>query len=327
MLTATYPSLRLRRLRRTKQMRALVRETRVTVDNLIHPIFIKAGNNIKQPISSMPGHAQLSLDYLAEEIAECQALGINNLLLFGIPEKKDAIGSDSLKDDGIVQQGIRLIKSLAPDILIIADLCFCEYADHGHCGVIDHDHQTVDNDATLPLLVKQAVSLAKAGADIIAPSGMMDGMVQAIRVGLDKAGFSQIPILSYAVKYASSFYGPFREAAEGAPQFGDRRDYQMDPANSSEALREATLDIQEGADMLMVKPAQNYLDIIFRVKQAYPEIPMCAYQVSGEFAMIKAAAKNGWINEEAVMLESLLSIKRAGADFIITYFAKQFASL
>lgn len=327
MSSAGFPSLRLRRLRRNSAMRSLVRENQVTLQNLVHPIFVKAGENINNPIGAMPGHAQLSLDCLLQEIKSCQDLGIKNFLLFGIPAEKDAKGSAALDDQGVVQQAIRLIKSKVPDSLVIADLCFCEYTDHGHCGAIDVERQTVDNDVTLPLLVAQAVSLSRAGADIIAPSGMMDGMVQAIRSGLDAQGFSCIPILSYAVKYASSFYGPFREAAEGAPQFGDRRDYQMDPANSAEALREASLDVQEGADMLMVKPAQNYLDILFRVKQAYPEIPLCAYQVSGEYAMIKAAAEKGWIDENAVMQESLLSIKRAGADFIITYFVKQFARM
>jgi porphobilinogen synthase len=275
----------------------------------------------------MPGHFQLSLDYLPAEIEEIKQLNIPAVILFGLPSKKDPMGSSALDDNGIIQQAIKLIKKIAPELLVITDLCFCEYTDHGHCGVINLDNQTVDNDKTLELLGKQAVSHARAGADIIAPSGMMDGMVKTIRAALDENHFQDIPILSYAVKYASAFYGPFRVAAEGAPQFGDRKTYQMNPANANEALREAALDVAEGADMLMVKPAQNYLDMIYRVKQSFPSLPMCAYQVSGEFAMIKAAGEKNWIDEKAVMMESLLAIKRAGADFIITYFAKEFAQL
>lgn len=319
--------IRMRRLRKTPALRQLVQENTVSVSDLVMPLFLKAGKNIKHPISSMQGHHQLSLDYLPAEIADIQALKIPAVLLFGIPEKKDATGSHSWESQGVVQEAIRIIKKMAPELLVITDLCFCEYTDHGHCGVIDEQHETVHNDKTLELLAKQAVSHAKAGADIIAPSGMMDGMVHAIRTALDQYHFEDVPILSYAVKYASSFYGPFREAAEGAPQFGDRKTYQMNPANGREALREAELDVMEGADMLMVKPAQSYLDVIYRVKQAFPEMPLCAYQVSGEFAMIKAAAEKKWINHDAAMLESLLSIKRAGADFIITYFAKEFARL
>lgn len=318
-------SSRLRRLRRTPQLRSLVQENHVSVSNLVLPLFIKAGNNIKNPISSMPGHFQLSLDQLPPEIGEIKQLNIPAVILFGIPEKKDAMGSAALDDSGVIQQAIKLIKKIAPELLVITDLCFCEYTDHGHCGVINLDSKTVDNDKTLGLLGKQAVSHARAGADVIAPSGMMDGMVKAIRTALNENHFQDIPILSYAVKYASAFYGPFRDAAEGAPQFGDRKTYQMNPANANEALREAALDVAEGADMLMVKPAQNYLDIIYRVKQHFPELPMCAYQVSGEFAMIKAAAEKNWIDEQSAMMESLLAIKRAGADFIITYFAKEFA--
>lgn len=325
MNTSVFPIVRSRRLRKTQALRDLVSETRVSVSDLVLPLFVKAGKNIKNPISSMPGHYQLSLDNLNEEVAEITRLKIPAVILFGIPENKDATGSDALEESGIVQQAIRKIKRLAPELLVIADVCFCEYTDHGHCGVIDLQTQQVHNDETLPLLAKQAVSLAKAGADVIAPSGMMDGMVQTIRAGLDEANFTDIPILSYAVKYASSFYGPFREAAEGAPQFGDRRSYQMNPANANEALKEAAQDVLEGADMLMVKPAQPYSDIIYRVKQAHPALPLGAYQVSGEFAMIKAAAEKGWVDEKQVMMESLLSIKRAGADFIITYFAKEFA--
>ncbi len=323
---AGFPVSRARRLRRTPHLRSLLQENAVTVADLVLPLFIKAGNNIKNPISSMPGHFQLSLDHLSAEIEEIKQLNIPAVILFGIPEKKDAMGSGALDDNGIIQQSIKLIKKIAPELLVITDLCFCEYTDHGHCGVINLDNQTVDNDKTLELLAKQAVSHARAGADIIAPSGMMDGMVKTIRAALDENHFHDIPILSYAVKYASSFYGPFRVAVEGVPQFGDRRTYQMNPANANEALREAALDVAEGADMLMVKPAQNYLDIIYRVKQQFPALPMCAYQVSGEFAMIKAAGEKNWIDEKAAMMESLLAIKRAGADFIITYFAKEVAA-
>lgn len=322
-----FPVSRMRRLRRTPQLRSLIQENTITVADLVLPLFIKAGHNIKNPISSMPGHFQLSLDHLPAEIEEIKKLNIPAVILFGIPEKKDAMGSVALDDNGIIQQSIKSIKKIAPALLVITDLCFCEYTDHGHCGVINLNNQTVDNDKTLELLGKQAVSHARAGADIIAPSGMMDGMVKAIRTALDENDFQDIPILSYAVKYASSFYGPFRVAAEGVPQFGDRKTYQMNPANANEALREAALDVAEGADMLMVKPAQNYLDIIYRVKQSFPSLPMCAYQVSGEFAMIKAAAEKNWIDEKAVMMESLLAIKRAGADFIVTYFAKEVAQL
>ena len=318
-------SIRPRRLRKNAAMRALLQENQVFVSNLVLPLFIKAGRNIRYPILSMPGHFQLSLDHLEKEIKEIQQLKIPAVILFGIPDKKDAIGSRALDDDNVIQEAVRIIKKIAPELLAITDLCFCEYTDHGHCGVIKNND--VDNDATLLLLAKQAVSHAKAGADIIAPSGMMDGMVRAIRGALDANHFEDIPILSYAVKYASSFYGPFREAAEGAPQFGDRKTYQMNPANTNEALREAALDVAEGADMLMVKPAQNYLDIIYRIKKQFPEMPLGAYQVSGEFAMIKAAAEKKWIDHDTAMYESLLAIKRAGADFIITYFAKAFALL
>lgn len=318
--------IRMRRLRKTPAIRRLVQENSVSVSDLVLPLFIKAGNNIKNPITSMPGHFQLSLDQLPAEIADIQALKIPAIILFAIPAKKDAMGSAAWDDHGVIQEAVRIIKKTAPEILVITDVCFCEYTDHGHCGVWDAKNKSVDNDKTLELLAKQAISHAKAGADIVAPSGMMDNMVQAIRTGLDAAGFNDIPILSYAVKYASCFYGPFREAAEGAPQYGDRKSYQMNPANANEALKEAELDVLEGADMLMVKPAQNYLDIIYRIKQAFPEMPLGAYQVSGEFAMIKAAAEKKWIDHDAAMMESLLSIKRAGADFIITYFAKEFAA-
>ncbi|EKD78142.1 MAG: hypothetical protein ACD_42C00027G0002 [uncultured bacterium] len=323
---SAFPQVRPRRLRATAALRNLVQENQVTVSNLVLPLFIKAGNNIKNHIASMPGYFQLSLDYLPQEIEAIKNLKIPAVILFGIPEKKDARGLVSCDDHGVIQQAVTLIKKIAPDLLVITDVCLCEYTDHGHCGVVDLEKKSIDNDKTLELLKKQSISYAKAGADIIAPSGMMDGMVQAIRAALDENHFENIPILSYAVKYASSFYGPFREAAEGAPQWGDRKSYQMNPANAAEALREAKLDVLEGADMLMVKPAQHYLDIVYRVKQQFPEIPLCAYQVSGEFAMIKAAAEKNWINHDAAMRESLLSIKRAGADFIITYFAKEFAA-
>jgi porphobilinogen synthase len=315
-----------RRLRNHPKLRALLSETTLTVNDLVQPLFITHGANVHKPISTMPGQAQFSVDKVGDEAKAIADLGIPAVLLFGIPESKDAEGSSSWQDDGVIQQAIREIKKTAPDLLVIADVCFCEYTDHGHCGVLC-EKSTVDNDKTLPLLAKQAVSFASAGADILAPSGMMDGMVAVIREGLDEAGFEHLPILSYAVKYASSLYGPFREAAEGSPQFGDRKTYQMNPANSHVALREAELDIQEGADMLMVKPAVNYLDIIYRLKQTFPEMPLGAYHVSGEYAMIKAAAEKEWIDERKVALEILLSIKRAGADFVITYFAKDIATL
>jgi porphobilinogen synthase len=324
---ASFPSLRLRRLRMHPRVRDLVRETILTPLDFVMPLFIKEGADIYNPVHSMPGVFQISLDKLDQEIASIVSLNIPAVLLFGIPAKKDAKGSEGYNSKGIIQNAIRRIKTLAPDLLIITDVCFCEYTDHGHCGIISEAHQTVDNDKTLEILAKQAVTHAQAGADVIAPSGMIDGMVQAIRHALDAKGFSHIPILSYAVKYASSLYGPFREAAEGAPKFGDRRAYQIDPANSNEALSEAALDVEEGADLLMVKPAGFYLDVISRVKQQYPMRPLGAYQVSGEYSMIKAAAKNGWIDENRVMMESLISIKRAGADFIITYFAKDAAKL
>ncbi len=318
-----------RRLRRTASLRNLIRETVLTPYDSILPLFIHSGKGEKKPISSMPGHFQFSLDLLEQEIQEICDLNIPGIILFGIPQQKDASGSDSYHDQGIVQQAIKQIKEQAPDLLVIADVCLCEYTDHGHCGIM-HDkngHHDVDNDSTLELLAKQAASFAKAGCDIVAPSGMMDGMVSAIREGLDQNQFSEIPILSYAVKYNSSFYGPFREAAESSPQFGNRKTYQMDYANQNEAMKEASLDVAEGADMLMVKPALSYLDVISRCKQYFPEYPLGAYQVSGEYSMIKAAAEKGWIDEEAVMLETLTAIKRAGADFIINYFAKPLARI
>ncbi|OGT51089.1 MAG: delta-aminolevulinic acid dehydratase [Gammaproteobacteria bacterium RIFCSPHIGHO2_12_FULL_42_13] len=315
--------MRLRRLRKTPALRSLVQENTVSITDLVFPLFIKAGKNLRHPISSMPGHFQFSVDQLEQEISEIVSLKIPGVILFGIPAEKDAMGSDSLSDNGIIPQAVRAIKKIAPTLLVITDVCLCEYTDHGHCGVIENND--LHNDKTLALLEKQVISHAKAGVDVIAPSGMIDHAVRRLRSILDQHHFETIPILSYAVKYASSLYGPFREAAEGAPKFGDRKTYQMNPANTCEAIREVQLDIEEGADMIMVKPAQNFLDVIFRVKQRFPEVPLGAYQVSGEFAMIKAAAEKGWIDGNAVMQESLLAIKRAGADFIITYFAKEFA--
>lgn len=316
-----FPITRLRRLRQTSVIRSLVRETEISTKNLIYPLFIKAGSKIKNPIQSMPGQYQFSLDNLLPEIEAIANKNIAGIILFGIPDTKDAIGSLSYDENGIIQQALHLIKQNFPNLLVITDVCLCEYTDHGHCGVLkDHD---VENDPTLALLAKQAVSHAQAGADIIAPSGMMDGMVMSIRSALDGADFKNIPILSYATKFSSALYGPFREAAESTPSFGDRKTYQMDPANRNQGLREANLDLQEGADMLMVKPAGFYLDVLHSIKQNHPGVPLAAYQVSGEYAMIKAAAAQGWINEQAIVAESLLSIKRAGADFIISYFAKE----
>lgn len=321
------PTHRPRRLREHPKLRDLMRETTLSVNDLILPLFIKSGLSQKVAIPSMPGHFQLGLDDLETEIKEIISLGIPGVILFGIPQRKDSVGTAACEDDGIVQKAVAVIKKIAPNLLVITDLCLCEYTDHGHCGALKqhHGNWTVDNDATLALLVKQAQSHAKAGADVIAPSGMMDGMVAAIRQGLDEIGYHHIPILSYSAKYCSAFYSPFRDAAESAPGFGDRRGYQMDIANANEALRETALDISEGADMLMVKPAGAYLDIIYRVKQAHPSIPLAAYQVSGEFAMIKAAALNGWLDEKKIALETLIAIKRAEADFILTYFAKDVA--
>lgn len=315
--------LRLTRLRSNPATRALVRETRLHAQQLIMPLFISEELTAPKEISAMPGQYQLSLDCLPKEIETLSSLGIQAVLLFGIPKHKDACGSESFNDEGIIQQAIRKIRSVNKDILIISDLCFCEYTDHGHCGVVSDER--IDNDKTLELLAKQAISHAKAGADWVAPSGMTDGMVSAIRAALDSAGYQNIPILSYSAKYCSCLYGPFREAAQGAPKFGDRKSYQMDPANSNEAIRETALDLDEGADMIMVKPAGYYLDIIAKMKQNFPDVPLCAYQVSGEYSMIKIAAQHQLINEEQAMIESLIAIKRSGADFIITYFAKDVA--
>lgn len=324
-MTSYHLPLRLKRLRQTDAARAMLQETHLHTEQFIAPIFISETITNKQEIKSMPGQFQLPLNGLEAEIDELAALGIKAVLLFGIPAHKDDIGSASFDDNGIVQQAIRIIRKHNPDMLIISDLCFCEYTSHGHCGVLQGE--VIDNDKTLELLARQAVSHAKAGADWVAPSGMTDGMVIAIREALDGAGLNNTVILSYAVKYCSSMYGPFREAAQGAPQFGNRKSYQMNPANSEEALREAALDIAEGADLIMVKPAINYLDIILKLKQNFPEIPLCAYQVSGEYSMLKFAGAQGLINEEQAMVESLLAIKRAGADLIITYFAKDIARL
>lgn len=316
--------IRPRRLRRTAAIRSMVRETRLDVADLIYPLFVCPGEGVRREIGSMPGVFNLSVDELVKEAEAAKRDGITSLIIFGLPESKDAEGSDAWAEDGITQRSIRAIKREVRDVVVIADNCLCEYTDHGHCGVIENND--VANDPTLQLLGKTAVSQAQAGADIIAPSGMMDGMVAAIRSSLDAAGLSEIPILSYAMKYASSFYGPFREAADSAPQFGDRRGYQMDPANVREAMREAELDVIEGADMLMVKPALPFLDVIRAAKEEF-DLPLAAYQVSGEYSQIKAAGRLGWIDEERVMMESLTSIKRAGADLILTYFAREVTRL
>jgi porphobilinogen synthase len=322
-----FPTVRLRRLRQHPLLRDLVRETTLSSRDLILPLFVRPGRGIKKEITSMPGNFQLSVDRLVEEVGSAVELGLKTFILFGIPGQKDAIGSSALEDTGIVQQSLRALREVYKDsVLLITDECFCEYTDHGHCGVLsDHGGRLdLDNDATLPLLAKQCVSHARAGADLVAPSCMLDGMVRTIRNGLDEAGFKNLPIMSYAAKYASGFYGPFRDAAESPPQFGDRNSYQMDPANSDEALREVALDLAEGADIVMVKPALAYLDIIRRVKDRFG-VPLAAYNVSGEFAMVKAAAQKGWIDERRVAMEILISIKRAGADMILTYFARDAA--
>jgi porphobilinogen synthase len=322
---AGFPTTRLRRLRYDPRVRQLVQRTQLSPGKLILPLFVRTGNNIRQEIASMPGNFQLSVDQLALEAREVAKLGIGGVILFGIPEQKDATGSDACSDRGIVQQAVQAVKEAAPGLLAITDVCFCEYTDHGHCGPLAKTagRMDVDNDATLELLGKQAVSHARAGSDMLAPSGMMDGMVSAIRRSLDAAGFSHLPILSYAAKYSSAFYGPFREAAESAPHFGDRRSYQMDPASDpGQALREVELDLAEGADIIMVKPALAYLDIIRQVADRFPGVPLAAYNVSGEFSLVKAAAKQGWIDERAVAMEMLTAIHRAGAEIILTYWAK-----
>ncbi len=319
-----YPRRRMRRLRRTPTIRAMRRETRLLADDFIYPLFIVDRGDQAGPVSSMPGVSRLRIEDLDREVEGILSAGLRSVLLFGLPTKKDATGSTGCGDDNIVSQATARIKELTDRLVVMTDVCLCEYTDHGHCGVVRDG--AIDNDETLSALSKMAVAHARAGVDFVAPSGMMDGMVGAIRRGLDEAGLSDVGIMSYAVKYASSFYGPFREAADSKPAFGDRRSYQMDPANAREALAEAKLDIDEGADIIMVKPALPYLDVVQRVRDAFPGMPLAAYQVSGEYSMIKAAAKNGWLNERDVVLESLTSIKRAGADLIITYFAREAAS-
>ena len=317
---AIFPQLRLRRLRRTESLRALVRENHVDIGDLVYPMFVVEGRGIKQEIASMPGIFRFSTDQLPPEVVEIARLGIPAVFLFGIPEDKDEIGSGAYHPEGVVQQAIRAIKLAAPELLVVTDVCLCEYTSHGHCGMVANG--SVDNDQTLPLLARTALSHVEAGADIVAPSDMMDGRVRAIREALDEAGFQHLPILSYAAKYASAFYGPFREAVESAPQFGDRRAYQMDPPNLREALREVEQDINEGADIIMIKPALAYLDVIRRVRDTFNH-PLTAYNVSGEYAMVKAAAQQGWLDERQTVLEILTAIKRAGADIIITYHAKE----
>ncbi|MFN0166539.1 MAG: porphobilinogen synthase [Bryobacteraceae bacterium] len=319
-----FPTHRPRRLRGTEAIRTLVRETRLHPGQFILPLFVCPGEGIKREIRSMPGNYQMSVDVLVAECQEVRSLGLGGIILFGLPETKDEIASGAYADDGIVQRAVRAIKRQTPEVLVMTDVCNCEYTSHGHCGrIVDGD---VDNDATIEWLAASAVSHARAGADIVAPSDMMDGRVGAIRQALDQAGFLKTPILAYAAKYASGFYGPFREAAESAPQFGDRRSYQMDPANAREAMKEIALDLEEGADMIMVKPALAYLDIISEARRRF-DVPLAAYQVSGEFSMIMAAANNGWVDGERIMMETLTAIRRAGADFILTYFAKPAAKL
>jgi porphobilinogen synthase len=318
----SFPTQRPRRLRRTEALRNLVRETRITTSGLIYPMFVCPGTNVRQEVASMPGVAQQSVDKLLEECREVESLGIPGVILFGIPESKDATGSSSTSAHGAVQRGVEAIRKANLNLIVVTDVCLCEYTDHGHCGVVEHGE--VANDATLEILANQALSHARAGADIVAPSDMMDGRVGAIRAKLDDHKFENLPILSYAAKYSSAFYGPFREAAQSTPQFGDRRSYQMDPANAREALKEVALDLEEGADMVMVKPALPYLDVIRRVRDAF-DVPVGAYNVSGEYAMVKAAAANGWLDEQRTVLEILTSIQRSGADIILTYHAKDVA--
>ncbi|MEX1247431.1 MAG: porphobilinogen synthase [Anaerolineales bacterium] len=329
----TYPVTRPRRLRFTPTLRRMLRETRLATDNFISPLFVRHGKNVQQEIASMPGIYQWSVERAAKECRELFSLGIPAVILFGIPQEKDPIGLENFAENGIVQQTIKAIKDKVPEMVVVTDVCLCEYTDHGHCGILNraehnHPHLPPDyvlNEPTLEILSKVALSHARAGADIMAPSGMIDGMVAAIRAALDSEQFEHISILSYAVKYASSFYGPFREAAESPPSFGDRKSHQMDPANRREALREAAIDVAEGADILMVKPSLPYLDVIHQVRKAFPELPLAAYNVSGEYSMLKAAADKGWLDEKSVVLETLTSIKRAGADLILTYHAKDAA--
>jgi len=319
-----FPEYRGRRLRKNENFRRLVRETRLSVDDLVYPLFAVPGKGVKKPIGSMPGQFQMSADNIAKEAREAYRMGIGAILLFGIPSKKDEQGTGAFARDGIVQQTIKRVKNEVPELLVITDVCLCEYTSHGHCGIIDKG--VVQNDLTLEVLAETAVSQVKAGADMVAPSAMMDGQILAIREALDENSFDDVPIMAYSAKYASSFYGPFREAAESAPQFGDRRAYQMDPANADEAIREISLDVNEGADIIMVKPALPYLDIICRARQEF-DLPLAAYNVSGEYAMLKAAGQLGWLDEEKAMMESLTAIKRAGADIIITYWAKDVAGV
>ena len=319
-----FPTTRLRRLRRTAALREMFRETVLSAGDFIYPLFIVEGDNLKKEISSMPSQFQLSIDNVLRECEELLGLGIGSVILFGIPNEKDDIGSGAYAADGIIQKATRAIKSRFPEMVVVTDVCLCEYTSHGHCGVVEDGY--VNNDKTLELLAREAVSHAECGADIIAPSDMMDGRIGAIRGALDAGGFENIPIMAYSAKYSSAFYGPFREAAESAPQFGDRKTYQMDFGNSDEALREIALDIQEGADIVMVKPALSYLDVIRRTKDNF-NVPIAAYNVSGEYSMIKAAAERGWIDGERIMMEVLTSIKRAGAEVIITYFAKEAAAI
>ncbi len=317
-----FPITRGRRLRRTASLRRMVRETRLSVDDLIYPMFSTVGRGVKRPIGSMPGIYQQSVDHIVEEAKEVHALGIPAVILFGIPDHKDATGSGAVAPDGIIQTTIRALKDALPELTVITDVCLCEYTSHGHCGILKGEE--VDNDATLPVLVEEALSHTEAGADMVAPSDMMDGRVGAIREALDEADYSHVPIMAYSVKYASAFYGPFREAAESTPSFGDRRGYQMDPANGREGLVEAAMDVEEGADILMVKPAMPYLDVLRSLRDEFDQ-PLAAYQVSGEYSMLKAAIERDWLEEERVVLESLTAIRRAGADLILTYFAKDAA--
>ncbi|NLX23930.1 MAG: porphobilinogen synthase [Phycisphaerae bacterium] len=322
----SFPIHRPRRLRMHPGLRRMVRQTRLSVERLICPLFVRSGTGVRQEIRSMPGQYQWSVDTLVEQCRELAGLGVPAVLLFGIPTHKDAVGSEAYRSDGIVQRAVRAVKEACPELVVITDVCLCEYTDHGHCGVIAERHgvRDVDNDATLPLLVRAAVSHAEAGADVVAPSDMMDGRVGAIRRGLDEAGFAHLPIMAYAAKYASSFYGPFRDAAESPPRFGNRHTYQMDPANGDEAMREVAADIEEGADLVMVKPAVHYLDVLWRVKERFG-LPTAAYHVSGEYACLKAAAANGWIDEKGAVIESTTAIVRAGADLVVTYFARDLA--
>ena len=319
-----FPDYRPRRLRRNEAFRRMIRETSLSTDDLILPLFAIGGKNVKNAIEAMPGHYQLSVDNLINEAKTAVALGIPAIMVFGVPDKKDPLGTGAYAKDGIVQKAVRELKNKLPELVVITDVCLCQYTDHGHCGLVEKG--VIDNDASLELIAKTALSHAKAGADMVAPSDMMDGRVAEIRGALDDGGYTDIPIMSYAVKYCSAFYGPFRQAAHSAPQFGDRKTYQMDPANALEAIREAGMDVEEGADILMVKPALPYLDIIYRVREEF-DLPVAAYNVSGEYAMIKAAEQKGWVDGKKVMMESLLSIKRAGADMILTYFAQEAASL